>query len=140
MTTTGTCFRLHIDERVRKAMAAMTTIKSPQKLSLKTALALFDLKVAPTASYGLQIVWRHLRLSDIKSLERTKTTFLKRALGAHRSAKNRLVYALAACTSFVEELRLRLHLEETEAYKKFVSEREAKQRDRSELLRHTGHD
>ena len=72
MTTTGTCFRLHIEERVRKAM------------------------------------------------------FLKRALGVHRSAKNRLMNALAACTSFVEELRLRLHLEETETNREFISEREAK--------------
>src|SRR5688500_14874143 len=47
LSPTGKSFGGHIAQRTRKALVAATTIESPQKLSLKTALALFDLKIAP---------------------------------------------------------------------------------------------
>ena len=44
----------------------------------------------------------------------------------HRSSKNRLVYALTDCPRSVDELRRRNFLEETEAFRKYISEQEQK--------------
>jgi len=72
LTPTGTSFSRHIRDRVRKAQLAMATIKTPQKLSIRTALQLFSLKIAPTAAYGIQAIWRWLSKSDLERLESVK--------------------------------------------------------------------
>ena len=107
--------------RVQKALVAASTPsqESPQRLSLPTALRLFEIKVAPTASYGLPLVWKHLHLRDLTTLDRAKTSFLKRVLGLHSSPKNRIVYLLTGTQSFIEDVREQLQLEETEAFRAF---------------------
>ena len=52
-TTTGTSFSKHIEDRTHKTILAFSTINSPQKLSLDTAIKLFHIKLAPCASYGI---------------------------------------------------------------------------------------
>lgn len=126
LSTTGTSFTKHIEERSRKALMAAAAIKDPQKLSLSTALALFDLKVAPVASYGIERVWKHLSLQNLVTLDRAKSFFLKRVLCLHRSTKNRLVYLLADSTNLVDDICLRFALPETPAYKEFTQLRDAK--------------
>ena len=98
ITTTGRSFAKHIIERPRKALLAATSIRSPTKLSLKTALALFDLKILPSAAYGVPLIWDKLTESDLVVLDRVKTTFRKQVMGVHRTARNRKVYLLAGCS------------------------------------------
>ena len=50
----------HIESRLVKAAGASAGIQSPYKLSLDTAKALFDMKVASVASYGIQVMWEYL--------------------------------------------------------------------------------
>ena len=110
-------------------MVAVTTLEAPHKLSLQTALSLFALKVAPTAAYGVQLIWKHLSEKNLGDLDRVKSTFLKRALGVHSNSRNRLVYLLSDTPLFMEDLRRSLRLEETPAYKDFIVTQENKMAD-----------
>ena len=53
-------YRNHVEKRVGNALAEARSIAGPQKLSLETPLALFPIKVAPTATYAIQLVWDRL--------------------------------------------------------------------------------
>ena len=114
-STRGTCFGLHIAERVARSVTAMSSIPTPQRLSLETAMRLFDMKIGSVASYGIQLVWKDLTYAQLDKLDKVKATFLKRALGLPRNAKNRLTYALAGTLPFVEDLVTRFSLEVTPA-------------------------
>ena len=48
-------------------------IKKLNLLSIATALKLFTIKVAPIATSGIQLIWKHLTYSNLKRLEGVKT-------------------------------------------------------------------
>ena len=55
LSSKGIATTRHVEERVRKARLAFSTIPKPRDLSLRTALALFEMKIAPIASYAIQL-------------------------------------------------------------------------------------
>jgi len=118
----GRAFSTHIKNRVRASAQATFEIKNLHQLSLETALKLFHIKVAPVASYGIEVIWSHLKHSSFKLLETVKTRYLKKAMCLSKFNKSRYVYFLADTTLFVEELRMKFNLPETEAYKRFYQE------------------
>ena len=124
--TSGKSFTEHVTLRVGKALAASVGIEKPWLLSMKTALALFDLKVAPVASFGIQHVWEHLSVSQLGRLDRVKPAYLKRVMGLHQNSKNRLVYLLAGTPLFIEDVKKRFSLPFTPAYEQFIHEYEMK--------------
>jgi hypothetical protein len=75
---TGKSFANHIKERCKNAVIASFSISNLHMLSVKTAIKLFHLKVSPVASYGIEIVWPYLLLTDFAMLESVKFRFLKR--------------------------------------------------------------
>lgn len=115
-------FARHIANRARKGQVALSCIKHPQKLSVKTALALFDIKVASVASYGIQIVWEHLSVAQLWTLEKLKPSFLKRTMGLSLYTRNRLCYLLADTGSLIETVKNRFKLHPTPAFEIFVDE------------------
>jgi Reverse transcriptase (RNA-dependent DNA polymerase) len=119
----GTSFSKHIAKRVKAAVFAFSKINSLSKSSVDTALKLFDLAIAPVASYGIEVIWPFLSLHDLEHLETVKSRFLKKALCLSKFNKSRLVYELADTGSFIEELRLKYSLPETESYIKFINNR-----------------
>ena len=110
------------------------TIKSPRKLSLKTAVRLFDIKVSPVATYGLRLIWKYLNTSDLLNLEKVKSSYLKRVLGVHTTSSNRLVYQLAREPPFVKTLKERLQLVQTIAFEQFMVTWDAKEKDTDPLF------
>ncbi|KAJ4450375.1 hypothetical protein ANN_01796 [Periplaneta americana] len=70
----------------------MTTnsIKDLSKLSLNTAITLFRLKVAPTITYGPEIIWESLKKKNLEDIEKVKASFLKRALSLSKYTPSRL--------------------------------------------------
>ena len=129
LSATSRTFTRHIEERVVKTRIATATIKSPQCLSLHTAIQLFQIKLAPTASYGIPLIWHSLSLKDLLMLEKVEPAYLKLVLGVHRSTRNRLVYHLTGTRTFIEDLVDSLALVETEAYTSFIKEHEQKLKD-----------
>lgn len=83
------------------------------------------MKVAPVASYGIQLFWQELNITQMRKLERVKTHYLKITLGASKYSKNRFIYLLTGEKPFIMDVQERHHLEETESYKRFKMEHEA---------------
>ena len=119
-------FTAHVNERCRKALIAMASIRTPRLLSTETALKLFAIKVAPTATYGIQIVWKHLTCANLETLNRTKAAFLKRILGLHASSRNRIAYLLLSSPLFIEDIQKQFDLPTTEQFRKCIAQWEHK--------------
>jgi len=126
LQTKASSFHLHVEDRRASAIAAIAGIPRINLLSVVTALKLFDLKIAPIASYGIQLTWDILTTAQLGRLESVKATFLKRVLCVYKKSKSRYVYLLTGAEYFVIELKERFNLPETDAYKKFKSIREQK--------------
>jgi hypothetical protein len=119
LTATADAFGKHIAERKRKAAFNIISMPNLRKLSLETAIKLFKLKIAPIAAYGIRAIWKKLKISDLESLDKIKTIYLKRTLGVSKFASNRLVYLLTNTTSFLEDLMTMYELEHTAASTEF---------------------
>jgi len=91
----------HVKERARKAKVAISRIQKPQLLSMESAQRVFELCIAPVATYGIAVVWERMTKNMLETMESVKATFLKRCLGAAVGTKNRLVYRLVGTGSFV---------------------------------------
>jgi hypothetical protein len=127
LATSGRSFSKHIGERTRKAViCAMSGIKNPRSLSIDTALKLFDIKVAPIATYGLTLIWESLTVENLRTLDRVKCAFLKRLLGVSLYSRNRLVYLIVGCPTFIEEIKRVFLLPVTPAYSSFLQEYDTK--------------
>jgi hypothetical protein len=120
LQTSGSCFTQHIIARARAARFAGFEIKNLSQLSMETVLKLFHMKVAPMATYAIQIVWPYLSLQNLLKLESVKSSFLKRALCMSQKSRSRLAYALADTIFFVEEIFEKFDLPETQNYKDFL--------------------
>jgi hypothetical protein len=84
----------HIKERCINAITSSYTTSNLHSLSIKIALKLFHLKTSPIASYGIELIWPYLSVTDLTDLESVKSRFLKRALCLSKYTKSRLVYEL----------------------------------------------
>jgi hypothetical protein len=59
----------HMEDRAVKAMKATVEIKKLNLRYIATARKLFILKVAPIATYGIELIWNHLTYSNLKRQE-----------------------------------------------------------------------
>jgi len=116
----GKSFSKHIEDRCRKAITVVATLRLLSRLSIKTALKLFVIKVAPVATYGIQLAWSSLTVNLFERIEKVKATYLKRCLCLPKSSRSRLAYILCDARAFIEEIRATFQLEETEAYAQFI--------------------
>ena len=78
LQTSGDKFAMHVKDRVSAANRSMNSIKLLRKLSLKTAVKLFNVKVPPDATYGIETIWPFLTKDQLANLEKIKASFLKR--------------------------------------------------------------
>jgi hypothetical protein len=89
-------------------------------------MRLFELKIAPCATYGIRGIWENLSERNLEDLERVKACYIKRTLGVAKNSKNRLVYLLAEESTMIEKTVRTLGLRHTEAYKEFLVKWEEK--------------
>ena len=87
ITQSGRNFSWHIRKRVEKAIACIYALKSLKSLSLNTAKSLFEIKIAPVATYGLSEIWEHLKTSDFILLDKVKASYLKRVVSVDFSQR-----------------------------------------------------
>ena len=76
--TTGKSFRIHLRTQMVAAVRAMNDMKL---IALGTAMQLFRLKVVPTLTYGIELIWEYLTRKQLLELEKMKVRYLKRVLG-----------------------------------------------------------
>jgi hypothetical protein len=62
----GLSFNRHVEKRMRAAIFTTYNIRELNNLSIETAVKLFELKIAPIASYGIEIIWPHLTKHDLQ--------------------------------------------------------------------------
>lgn len=132
LQTTSNSFRIHIKERVSAAIRGMYDIKNITRLSMHTAMILFHAKITPMLSYGIELIWDKLTLSDLTTLEKVKARYLKRALGVAKTAPSRLVYELARESFYIEDLRIKLLLPSTDQANKLIEIRKKKREEITE--------
>ena len=126
---TGKSYRIHIKRRATAATKAMFHINMLSRLSLETAMTLFDVKIVPTLTYGIELVWEKLSMKDLNTIEAVKARFLKLVLGVSKYTRSRLSYELARETFLIEDLRIKYFLPCTENWTKLLTERKEKRMD-----------
>ena len=94
LQTQGTTFTEHIKDKAASAVKAMHDIKHLNKVSLETAMKLFNAKIAPIITYGLELIWEHLTKRNLEKIEKVKATFMKKLLGVSKYTPSRLTYEL----------------------------------------------
>lgn len=129
MQTQGNVYSLHVKERAAAAVIAMNGIKNLHKISLSTAMKLFELKITPIITYGIDLIWEHLKKNNLADIERVKATFLKKALCLSKYTSSRLTYVLSKESFYIEDLRYQLLLTSTKAYENLLQELKAKRAD-----------
>lgn len=100
----------------------MSDIRNIGQLSLTTAMTLFKLKITPIATYGLELIWDHLKKKDLRELERVKAVFLKRVMSISKHTLSRLAYELAREPFYIEDLRYEKMLPSTAGYDELLHE------------------
>ena len=93
------------------------SISTPRELSLRTTNALFDLKISPIASYGIQLIWDKLTVTHLQAFDKLEAAYLKRVLSVHRSSSNRLIYLMTGASLMTADLRNTFELAQTAAFK-----------------------
>jgi hypothetical protein len=136
---TGKSFRIHLRSRMVAAVRAMNDIKDMKLIALGTAMKLFRLKVVPTLTYSMELIWEHLMRKQLLESEKMKARYLKRALGVSQHTRSGLVYELAKETFFVKNLKTSLMLPMMMAYKDALRELNNKKKDRNQLPTTTCH-
>jgi hypothetical protein len=121
--SSGTSFMSHVEHRSTCAHLAIYDVKNLPCLSVLTGLKIFDLKIAPIVSYGIQNIWQYLTLSDFRRLEKVKGLFLRRLLNIAWNSRSNLTYCMIECPLLVEQLKQKFNLPETPAYNKFYEQR-----------------
>lgn len=130
LQTTARSFRIHTKERAAAAIIAIHDIQNISQLSLETAMKLFEAKVLPILTYGIETTWTDLSLGDLNTMEKVKARFLKAALGISKFAPSRLAYELTRETFLVEDLRTKFLLP---ANKHAAALKGARQQKRNEI-------
>ena len=105
---------------MRAGILALRILSNPGVLSVNTAIKLFYLKIAPIVTYGIELVWKHLLLSDLLLFDRVLATYLKRVLSVSVMTRNRYVFLMAACDTFVERIKRQFSLSHTAAYADYL--------------------
>ena len=122
-------FSAHVQERTAAAIRAMCSIKGITSLKLGTAMKLFATVITPIVTYGIELIWEKLSSSDLERIEKVKPRFIKKALGVSKYTPNRMAYALARETFFLEDLRLKILLTATEPYKKVIEKKKQREKE-----------
>jgi hypothetical protein len=97
------------------AVRATNDIKNLKLFALVTPMQLFRVKVGPTLTYCMELIWKYLTRKQLLELEQMKARYVKRVLGVSEHTRSRLVYELAKETFFVEDLKTFLMLPTTTA-------------------------
>jgi hypothetical protein len=54
------------------AVRAINNIKDMKRIALETAMQLFRVKVVPTLTYGMELIWEYLTRKQLLGLEKNE--------------------------------------------------------------------
>jgi len=101
--------RTHAFERER----VQVWIGSKSKGNLLKFVSSFKIDVF-LASYGIELIWQFLKVSDFEKLDKVKSRYFKKVMGCSKYNKNTYIYKLVDDSLFVTDLRQMFDFPETE--------------------------
>ena len=128
LQSSGKSYSKHVKEKALAAAKATRKIQNLTSLSIESAMKIFNTAIVPILTYGIELVWNHLKKKDLEIWESVKATFLKKALRVSKFTQTRLIYVLTGELTLIEELRLKLLLPSTEGYIQMIEARKEKEK------------
>jgi hypothetical protein len=80
-------------------------------------------------TYGLEIIWEHLIVKQLQSIENIKARYPLRSMGLSKYTLSRLAYVLARETFLLEDIMWKYLLQRTAAVREALRIRMEKQND-----------
>ena len=97
-------FSAHVDQLVSRTATAIACLGDLKKLPLTLALRIYGIKIMPIIRYGIGSITPKLAKGTMRNLDRSKTMFLKAALGMSKHTSNTFVLALTEENTLCENL------------------------------------
>jgi hypothetical protein len=119
--TSGKTFNLNIKENAASTICAIADIQSLSKLSLETAMKLFENSTNLNIQHGNPM--EHLGENCLKTSESIKATYLKMALRVSRYTSLWLVHALTRKSLLMQDLWYKLLLPSINTANKLIIQR-----------------
>ena len=126
LQTQGKVFTLHVKEKTNAAIIAINSITNIGQLSMETAMKLFNIKIIPIITYGIELLWTHLNKNNPTRIERVKALYLKRVMCLSKYTPSRLVYVLARESFCIEDIRSLHLLPSTNPYQELLRDLQEK--------------
>jgi hypothetical protein len=126
ITSTASTFTRHVQDRRDRAIAAIRLLPPPTQLSLQAAIELFRIKLAPMATYAVNLCWHRMKVSDFRIVDSVLACFLRRVLGVSKYTRSRLVMLLANATLTTQDLARSCDLPNTPSFLAYLMETETK--------------
>jgi len=76
----GFAFTEHIEQRAKNSVTAMNMFGDLKNYQFHCAKKLFNLTFTPMASYGIELIWQFLKISDFEKLEKVKSRYFKKVV------------------------------------------------------------
>ena len=127
---TGLAFHQQIRRVVAKATAKIGTLTSAlTKLSLESAMKVFEVQIRPIVTYGLYLFSPRLEVTTLALLDTVKSRFLKRALQLPVTSSTERVHAVAGCRRFCEDLKEKNYSFDKKVFEEYLQGLVLKRRD-----------
>ena len=103
-------FTKHIQKKIMKCYNVIGSMTNLSRLSIDTAMKVFNIKIRPIIEYGLKEISPFLKVRNLNDIDKIKATYLKRVLAVHKSTRNTLTLMMASEDSLTEDLQRKLDL------------------------------
>jgi hypothetical protein len=124
---TSLSFSQHVARRKVTGLAAIGSLKHLQKISLQTTLQIYNLKITPIVSYGLDVAAPYISLQNLKDIDKVKSALLKAALGLHKSASSTLAHQLFDTPTMSWDLKNTGHAFDGNTWQHYIQYREERE-------------
>ena len=123
--TTQLKFTEHVKNLHTKASKSMgyilSKIKKMDKLSLQSALRLFECYVLPTVAYGIAVWYGKCSKQRMEALNTIFTRFLKRYLGIPYNCSNAITYHVTSTQPLTDQLKISLKNAEISLHRQLMN-------------------
>ena len=98
------CVTRHVQMRKEKTAKAIGLLRNLHRVSTKTLVKIYNIKVWPMMTYAFKPIASKLKTSDLLKMDGVKALLFKRALGLSKWTSNTFVFNLIGCDSMGEDV------------------------------------
>ncbi|RWS00432.1 uncharacterized protein B4U79_09248, partial [Dinothrombium tinctorium] len=97
-------FTKHVKSKATKMAQVINSIEHLQKISLKTAEKIYNIKIWPAVTYGFKAFSHLLNCTQLHELDKIKSRFFKKVLGLPKNASNTFTLHLSETRTMGEDI------------------------------------